>query len=165
MDIPNIIQVFFLEHIPQSFSRFPYHFDLQSSLIYLAALGLMVLLSVVHECGHFFFGKRYDCEPKLQFLALQSRMQNLISPFSTDLDDQKVAALPNGEYRMVVIGGVLFEVPVCIFIWWVGLTMEQGAASSILVIAGSLKCVLSLLVNLIPDAKYQNDGYRFLHRP
>ena len=27
-----------------------------------------------------------------------------------ELDDQKVAALPNGEYRMVVIGGVLFGV-------------------------------------------------------
>ena len=164
MDFFYAVQTLAFEQIPGIMSRIPYPFDGRATLIYLSSFALVVLLSFVHEAGHILFGYLFKCNPALQFWALGSWTRNIFSPLSVKSDTPKVDALPYWKYGLMVIGGVLFELPACLLICFVGLNMEAGFLSSVLVIGAAFRAFGSFF-NLVPFALLQNDGYMLLNRP
>lgn len=158
-------QMSFAQLFPTLYFSFPYQLGIQTIWVIIGIVPVVVFLALVHECGHFFFGKVFDCQPKFQVFALESKIRNFISPFSIGFEDSKIASQPMWKYRLIATGGVLFEVPIGLLTYWLGATLQPGFLGSVLVIGSFFRLVTSIPFNLIPIEQLKNDGYQVFNRP
>ncbi|WP_114390894.1 hypothetical protein [Notoacmeibacter marinus] len=121
---------------------------LEGMLLYAASL---IVLKILHECGHAFMARRYGVPVPRIGLAFM-----LMTPVLYT-DTTGAWRLPRRSRMMIGAGGLMVELAIATYATLAWALLPDGAARSVAFTLATLSWAMSLLVNLNPLMRF--DGY------
>lgn len=131
---------------------FSYFFTLQGLLIYVAAI---IFVKTIHELGHAYTAKHYDCRVPSMGLAFMVMVPMLYS----DMSDSWRLSSRQQRFHIAAAGIIneLLLANYCLLLW---VLLPEGILRSICFVIATASLISSLAINTIPFMRF--DGYFML---
>jgi hypothetical protein len=132
----------------------------------MAAQAAIVAGSATHELGHWIPARFFGVVGKFKFFPNYGKSAlGWVAVMGIVFDDDEIAKLSRSQFRVVVLGGVFFELLfalVCLY--WGGRLPGPGWIGCGVAASAVLRPI-AVAVNLVPIARARNDGWQFLNPP
>lgn len=131
-----------------------------------AALAAIVVGSATHELGHWMPARFFGVVGKFTFFPNYGKSAlGWVAVMGIVFDDDEIAKLSRSQFRIVVLGGVFFELLFALACLYGGWHLPGPAWIGCGVAASAVLRPIAVAVNLVPIARVRNDGWQFLNPP